>query len=447
MQGTHETIHESLETPLLLGSSLQNDHDGILHSDQQDSQVTLRPDGVTFFRTILNGLNVLAGVGILSTPYAVSQGGWLGMSFLFVVAALCCYTGILLQRCMQGSVNPHINLRCYPGIGEAAFGRAGRITVSIFLYLELYAYAVAFLLMEGDNLAQLFPQAISTIKLIGGISINSRQSFTLLSALAFLFTVCLRDMSVLDFISASGVAACVVLMFAVGWVGVFDGIRFGHSTELINISGLPVAVGLYTLCYGGHAVFPTIYSSMRDRKRFPQVLFICFFLSTLMYASIGALGYMMFGNELSSQVTLNLPKSAIASKLAIYTTLLTPLAKYRVMINPLAVALEELILTPSPSRIHVIGWSVCIRTMLVASTVSVAVAVPFFGYLMAFTGSFLSSSISIIIPCICYLKIFRRRVSSREIVIIMVVLLFGIIASVVGTYSSLRDIGVQNSTW
>lgn len=61
MQGTHETIHESLETPLLLGSSLQNDHDGILHSDQQDSQVTLRPDGVTFFRTILNGLNVLAG--------------------------------------------------------------------------------------------------------------------------------------------------------------------------------------------------------------------------------------------------------------------------------------------------------------------------------------------------------------------------------------------------
>lgn len=194
-------------------------------------------------------------------------------------------------------------------------------------------------------------------------------------------------------------------------------------------------------------MFPSIYSSMRDRKRFPQVLLICFFLSTLMYASIGALGYMMFGNELSSQVTLNLPKSAFASKLAIYTTLMTPLAKYRVMINPLAVALEELILTPSTSRIHVIGWSVCIRTMLVASTVSVAVAVPFFGYLMAFTGSFLSSSISIIIPCICYLKIFRRRVSSREIVIIMVVLLFGIIASVVGTYSSLRNIGVQNSTW
>jgi len=90
-QGTHEIIYESLQTPLLLGSSLQKDHDEssslqkdhdeILHSDQQDSQVipmeeqqyiilttshnedkaTLRPDGVTFFRALLNGLNVLAG--------------------------------------------------------------------------------------------------------------------------------------------------------------------------------------------------------------------------------------------------------------------------------------------------------------------------------------------------------------------------------------------------
>ncbi len=119
-----------------------------------------------------------------------------------------------------------------------------------------------------------------------------------------------------------------------------------------------------------------------------QVLVICFLLSTLMYASIGALGYMMFGNELSSQVTLNLPKSAVASKLAIYTTLITPFAKYSVTINPLAVALEELILTPSsPSRIHVI-WSMCIRTMLVASTVSVAVVVPFLGMLWHLQGLF-----------------------------------------------------------
>jgi vesicular inhibitory amino acid transporter len=156
-----------------------------------------------------------------------------------------------------------------------------------------------------------------------------------------------------------------------------------------------------------------------------------------MYVSVGDMGYTMYDTGVSSQVTLNLPWSAIASKLAIYTTIITPFAKYSLMINPMVVALEKLISTPSsPYRIHVI-WSIFIQTMLVASTVSVAIAVPFFGYLMALIGSFLTSSISIIIPCIFYLKIFRRRVSGPEIVIIMTVLLFGVVACVVGTYSSL----------
>jgi len=224
---------------------------------------------------------MMTGVGILTTPYAVSEGGWLGMSVLFIMAALCFYTGILLQRCMQGSPDSDINIQCYPDIGEAAFGRRGRITVSLFLYLELYSCSVAFLLSDGDNLAKLFPEAINTIELVGGIRINCQQSFALLSALVILPTVWLRDLSFLAFISALGVASCVVLVFAVGWVGVFDGTRLGRPTELLNLSGIPVAVGLYTFCYGGHAVFPTIYSSMRDKKRFPQVIYKMFLMTVL----------------------------------------------------------------------------------------------------------------------------------------------------------------------
>jgi vesicular inhibitory amino acid transporter len=186
---------------------------------------------------------------------------------------------------------------------------------------------------------------------------------------------------------------------------------------------------------------------MRDKKCFPRVLLICFLVSTLIYSSIGAMGYTIFGIGVSSKVTLNLPWSAVASKLAIYTTTITPFAKYSLMINPMAVELEEIISTPSsPSRFHVI-WSMYIQKMLVARTVNIAIAVPFFGYLMALIGSFLTSSISIIIPCILYLKIFRRRVSGPDIVIIMIILLFGVISCVVGTYSSLLKIAVHNMFW
>jgi amino acid permease len=66
-------------------------------------------------------------VGILSTPYAVKQGGWLGLVILAVLGALAWYTGILLRRCLDSKDG----LETYPDIGHAAFGTAGRIIISV----------------------------------------------------------------------------------------------------------------------------------------------------------------------------------------------------------------------------------------------------------------------------------------------------------------------------
>nr|AJP06243.1 BEBT1 [Pinus tabuliformis] len=387
-------------------------------------------EGSTFLRASLNGMNVLAGVGILSTPYALSEGGWLGLSILFLFSAICCYTGILLKRCMETNTQ----IRSYPDIGQAAFGQKGRIIVSIFLYVELYAVTVEFLILEGDNLAQLFPKVALEF---AGIRINSQQSFILLSAFVILPTVYLRNLSLLAYISASGVAASVLVVLAVGWVGVFDGVGFHLQGRLLNLGGLSTAIGLYAFCFCGHAVFPSIYSSMKDRKQFSMVLILCFVVCTMIYGSIAVMGYMMFGNQLESQVTLNLPETLVASKVAIYITLINPFAKFSLTITPLATALEEFL--PSSGGWLVV-WGTGIRTLLVISTVAVALAVPFFGYLMALIGSLLSCSVSIIIPCICYLKLFGASMSRHEMTLIYIIVILGIVTAITGTYSSLRNI-------
>ncbi|MBA0696917.1 hypothetical protein Goari_003435, partial [Gossypium aridum] len=207
-------------------------------------------------------INVLCGVGILSTPYAAKEGGWLGLIILLTFAVLSFYTGLLLRQCLDSSPE----LETYPDIGQAAFGSTGRIALS--------ASCVDYIILEGDNLSSLFPNAHISL---GGFDLNSRRLFSLMTTLAVLPTVWLRDLSVLSYISAGGVVASFLVVFCLFWVGLVDQVGFQNKGTVLNLSTLPVAVGLYAV-----------------------------------------MGYKMFGEATESQFTLNMPKDLVASKIAVW---------------------------------------------------------------------------------------------------------------------------------
>ncbi|KAI4963322.1 hypothetical protein ZWY2020_015030 [Hordeum vulgare] len=113
------------------------------------------------------------------------------------------------------------------------------------------------------------------------------------------------------------------------------------------------------------------------------------------------LGYLMYGDDVESKVTLNLPEGKLNSKLAIYTALVNPFS----------------------------------------NTVIVALTIPFFGHLMALVGSLLSVMASMLLPCICYLKIFgTTRCSRVEVALIVMIIVLGSLVAASGTYSSLQKI-------
>ena len=74
-------------------------------------------------------MNALCGVGLLSTPFAMKEGGWLGISILLIFAVLSFYTGILLRACLDSKPG----IETYPDIGQAAFGALGRVLISVKL--------------------------------------------------------------------------------------------------------------------------------------------------------------------------------------------------------------------------------------------------------------------------------------------------------------------------
>ena len=76
---------------------------------------------------MITGVNVLCGVGVLTTPYALREGGWLGIGILLIFSVVSWYTGILLRRCLDSQEG----LATYPDIGQAAFGKTGRLLISV----------------------------------------------------------------------------------------------------------------------------------------------------------------------------------------------------------------------------------------------------------------------------------------------------------------------------
>ena len=71
-----------------------------------------------------------------------------------------------------------------------------------------------------------------------------------------------------------------------------------------------------------------------------QVLLISSVLCSLNYALTAILGYLLYGDDVQAQVTLNLPTGKMYTKVAILTTVINPLAKYALVVQPIAEAIE-----------------------------------------------------------------------------------------------------------
>ncbi|GJM94002.1 hypothetical protein PR202_ga10611 [Eleusine coracana subsp. coracana] len=314
-------------------------------------------------------------------PYAVSQGGWLSLAlFVLVGASVCYYTGtLIIERCMRAYPFRHRQLPGYrPVRVRFLWPQSHRL---LHVRGAVPRRNQLSRLRGRYNLDKLFPGA--SFELLMGYRMQGKQLFIAIAAAVVLPTTWPTCQLAIGLVTSGVLTASLV------WAGVAE------------TTGLPTSLGLYFVCFTGHADLPNNLLLHENNKHFSKVLLISSVLCSLNYGLTAVLGYMIYGDDVQSQVTLNLPSGKLYSQVAIVMTLINPLAKYAV----------------------------------------VAATAPFFGYLMSFIGSFLSVMATVIFPCLCFLKIYKAEgIRRTEVVAITGIMMIGVFVTVTGTYTSLQQI-------
>ncbi|EFJ23618.1 hypothetical protein SELMODRAFT_33314, partial [Selaginella moellendorffii] len=385
---------------------------------------------------------LLPGLGMLSCPYSLHNGGWLGLIVLFSCGAIFCYTAYILARCLGSKPGTST----FQQVGALAFGRTGRIFVAAIVDLEILGTLVGFTISLRDNLVRIFPHAGVHLP---WLELAPTQFLPIAGVLAVLPIIWVRDLSWLSYVSLGGIATYLIIVLGVLWAGIVDGIGFHHSIALVNPTKLAEVAGLYAFCYSGHVILPRIYSSMKDPSQYPKVAALSFSIATLIYAVVAIAGATMFGSSIQSQVTLSLPKELAVAKLVLFLMVLIPLTKYALVVNTLAVHMESLI--PSPPSLSGGGgggggawrsWSsVSVRSAIMAVVLLLALAVPAFETTVALIGSGISVTTCVILPAIFFVKIFGARGAPRhELTLTVIFGVAGVVLGIVGTVSSIRKL-------
>ncbi|GAA5987394.1 hypothetical protein JCM10908_001938 [Rhodotorula pacifica] len=389
----------------------------------------------TWGQTLFNTVNVLIGVGLLADPLAFADAGWVFGTLLLLFCALVTnYTAKMLAAMMRQDRHA----LTYADVLISAYGTWSRPVILALFVLELSTFSVATVELFADSMASLYPVVSPfTFKLV---------SYIILVPTTFL------PLRILSLTSLLGIMSSFVLLAVIAADGFIKREAPGSLWEVMPTSfeprwrRFPLSFGLLMSGFSGHAVVPSLYRDMAQPTSFNSMIDVAYIITFIVTMLFAAMGYLMFGNGVSSEITRDLARTAgypvALNKLAVWMVAINPLVKYAIANKPLVHTFEHLvgsvshtpppppesesesaaIMTastisnvppPSPAaarRARILRY-VLYRPLLTLGCVGVAILIPEFDRVLAFLGSASAFVICVIGPVGAYLIVGRKRPS------------------------------------
>ncbi|KAJ7157928.1 transmembrane amino acid transporter protein-domain-containing protein [Mycena crocata] len=364
----------------------------------------------TFGQTLFNSIAILLGIGMLSEPLAFAYAGWgMGLALIIFYGFISCYTAKILA----GIILSDPRLRSYADIGRKAFGPRSTLVISMLFCLELFAVSVVLVTLYADSLHSLIPRYSADTYKLWGIFI--------------LIPTVFLPLSLLSYTSVLGIISTILVVVVILVDGVTKTESPGSlwspadtSLGIDNWNHLGIAFGLFMAGFSGHAVIPSLARDMTDPSQFNKMINWAFVVATSIYTLIACAGYLMFGNSVSAEISMDLLSTpgynAALNEAALWMLVLSPLSKFALTTQPLNTAIQILIGIDRPiaapeelaaklaapqqgSRVSVkAALGILQRVIVTLLSVLVSILVPEFSAAMAFLGSFSAFVLCVIGP-------------------------------------------------
>ncbi|CAG8498802.1 2901_t:CDS:2 [Diversispora eburnea] len=342
---------------------------------------------------------VVAGSGVLGLPYAIKQGGWIGIGLIPLSMLITLYTSVILIKCLY--YDGKTRLKTFEDIGYHAFGNFGKyFLVGIFNNIILLGVSILFLILAGQSFDALVEQ-------YWDIQLGVR------------FCTFIVALSIVDLSNISK--------------------SDPPTHDLIVFAEFPIAFATISFSFGANSVFPHIEESMNVRKDWNKVVSAALSTCTTMYMLVAFFGYYVYGNDCLSPIFNNLPKGPFLTMASIFITMHVLLTAPILLTSFSCEAEKGLKITREfHSPLHEFILRAGFRTFIVVTITSIAVIVPFFGDFMSLLGAVAVSLLVFVLPVVFYIRLYGlRTMSTMELLWSFFVIIIGLACCLIGTVDAI----------
>ncbi|XP_037776225.1 proton-coupled amino acid transporter-like protein CG1139 [Penaeus monodon] len=433
------------EEPVSDGEGEEHDESGLTasghHIDDAHQQTTN-------CETLIHLIKGNIGTGILAMPDGLKNSGlYTGTALLPVIATICIHCMHMLVRCAH-ELKERLGVSGldYAEVGYHAFttgpaplrrlAPVARAVLNSFLTITQLGFCCVYVVFIAANVKQ-----VVDCKLPGNeIDIHGYMAILLIPLLAISMIRSLKVLAPFSLISNVFLGLGIAITFHY----LLQDIPSSYDRpEFKSWKQLPLFVGTSIYAFEGIGVVLPLERKMTTPEDFRGcngVLNTAMILVTCGYIAVGFFGYLKYGDAVHGSVTLNLPPSDNLAQLVKILMAVAIYLTYSLMLYvPSEIMWPHLRTRFHSNRAKRVG-EYAFRAFLVLITFILAAAIPNIGLFISLVGAMSSSTLAIIFPPIIELVTFWPRVSKLTIIKCFVIMSFGILCFVIGSYASIMAI-------